>query len=455
MKKMIFLISIIVIMIGLLFLFYRKPESIPKIEKIKEKAISGIVIKTSDDLLNLKYQNKIYGLPLSKTEELSTFIPGDFIRIIYEGEWDFNQEVQDVNVKKIIYENKEHEESYKRCLFDEGIFKDHYEKAYTKLKEMTLEEKIGQIFFVRVPLNATEVVKQKQFGGYILFGQDTKGKRKENIQHDIASWNKVSKIPLLIGTDEEGGTVVRVSNNPLLAPNKFLSPQEIYQKGGMDAIKEDNKNKNQLLYELGINVNLAPVADISMNRQDYMYKRSFGKDAAETSNFVKSIIESSKGTNVSNTLKHFPGYGNNVDTHTGISRDQRTLENFRKYDFLPFKAGIESGAESVLVSHNILVNIEDLVPASLSLKIHNILRNELGFTGIIMTDDLAMDAIHDYVENPNIEALKAGNDLIIITDYEKGIHEIKEALNQGMIRESLLDNSVLHVLAWKYYKGLL
>lgn len=348
------------------------------------------------------------------------------------------------------------EEKYKKLNVEsKEMFSDYYTKATNTLNNMTLDEKISQLFLVRVPDNSIEEVSKYQFGGYILFGKDTKNLTKEELKNKIETWQSVSKIPLLIAVDEEGGTVVRISNNNKIRDSKFKSSQELYNDGGFELIKNDTIQKNNLLYELGINVNLAPVADISTNEDDYIYSRSFGKDALETSKYIKTVINASKGTKVSNVLKHFPGYGNNLDTHTGISIDNKTIEDFRKNDFLPFKSGIEEGAEAILVSHNIINNIENM-PASLSKNIHNILRNELNFTGIIMTDDLAMSAIKDYVnDSPSVMALKAGNDLIIITDYLTGINDIKEALKNGDLEESLIDKAVLRVLSWKYYKGLL
>lgn len=348
------------------------------------------------------------------------------------------------------------EEKYKKLNVEsKEMFSDYYTKATNTLNNMTLDEKISQLFLVRVPDNSIEEVSKYQFGGYILFGKDTKNLTKEELKNKIETWQSVSKIPLLIAVDEEGGTVVRISNNNKIRDSKFKSSQELYNDGGFELIKNDTIQKNNLLYELGINVNLAPVADISTNEDDYIYSRSFGKDALETSKYIKTVINASKGTKVSNVLKHFPGYGNNLDTHTGISIDNKTIEDFRKNDFLPFKSGIEEGAEAILVSHNIINNIEN-IPASLSKNIHNILRNELNFTGIIMTDDLAMSAIKDYVnDSPSVMALKAGNDLIIITDYLTDINDIKEALKNGDLEESLIDKAVLRVLSWKYYKGLL
>ena len=351
------------------------------------------------------------------------------------------------------------EEKYEKTkqvnLESKELFEDYYNKANELLNTMTIDEKIAQLFLVRVPDNSLEEVKKYQFGGYILFGKDTKNLTKDELKNKIASWQNVSKIPLLIAVDEEGGTVVRISNNKNLRETKFKSSQELYNEGGFDLIKEDTKEKNNLLYELGINVNLAPVADVSTNPDDYMYKRSFGKDYTKTKVYIKTVIRASKDTNVSNVLKHFPGYGNNVDTHTGVAIDNRTLDEFRNNDFVPFIQGINDGAEAILVSHNIIENIEN-VPASLSKNVHNILKNELKFSGVIMTDDLAMSGItKNITESPSVMALKAGNDLIIITDYLTGINDIKNSLNNNEINEDLINKAVLKIIAWKYYKGLI
>ena len=351
------------------------------------------------------------------------------------------------------------EEKYEKTkqvnLESKELFEDYYNKANELLNTMTIDEKITQLFLVRVPDNSLEEVKKYQFGGYILFGKDTKNLPKDELKNKIASWQNVSKIPLLIAVDEEGGTVVRISNNKNLRETKFKSSQELYNEGGFDLIKEDTKEKNNLLYELGINVNLAPVADVSTNPDDYMYKRSFGKDYTKTKEYIKTVIRASKDTNVSNVLKHFPGYGNNVDTHTGVAIDNRTLDEFRNNDFVPFIQGINDGAEAILVSHNIIENIEN-VPAPLSKNVHNILKNELKFSGVIMTDDLAMSGItKNITESPSVMALKAGNDLIIITDYLTGINDIKNSLNNNEISEDLINKAVLKIIAWKYYKGLI
>ena len=319
---------------------------------------------------------------------------------------------------------------------------------------MSLDEKISQLLLVRYPDNPIETLENYQFGGYVFFEEDFRDKTKPEVKDMINNLQNVSKVPILTAVDEEGGTVVRVSSNPNLASSKFESPRDLYLSGGFDKIKQDTINKSILLNELGLNLNLAPVVDVSTNSSDYMYKRALGENTDLTSTYAKTVINASKGLGVSYTLKHFPGYGNNADTHTGSVTDNRTYDDIVKNDLPPFEAGINEGAEAVLVSHNIVTNIDSSNPASLSTNIHNLLRNKLGFTGIIISDDLAMGAVSS-IDNVAVKAIMAGNDLIITTDYEESFNDIKDAVNNKTIDEGLIDKLAFRVLAWKYYKGLI
>ena len=336
-----------------------------------------------------------------------------------------------------------------------GIFEEYYDKANAKLSELTLDEKIGQLLLVSYPsYNQVEALRKYNFGGYLFFEKDFRYKSLAQAKKMISDLEGVSKIPILTAVDEEGGVVVRVSTNANLAPSVFKSPRTLYKIGGFDKIREDTINKSELLSSLGINLNLAPVVDIAGNSWDYMYDRSISGDKDVASEYAKTVVEASKGLGVSYTLKHFPGYGNNVDTHTGTSVDKRTYEQLMNNDIVPFKAGIEAGAEAVMVSHNIVTAIDKNNPASLSSDIHKLLRSELGFTGVIITDDIAMYAASS-VKNSTVKAILAGNDLVITTNYVASINEIKSALNSGELLEEQIDSLVFRILAWKYYKGLI
>lgn len=326
------------------------------------------------------------------------------------------------------------------------------------LKTLTLEEKVAQMFIVRCPQrDAANTIAQYQFGGYILFARDFKNKTKAQATADIKSYQQAAKVPLLIAVDEEGGKVNRVSLYPSFRDAPFLSPQELYAAGGLPRIKEDTAEKCALLRSLGINLNLAPVCDVSTNPDDYIYSRTFGQDAPQTAEYIKTVVSTMRANKMGSALKHFPGYGNNVDTHTGIAIDNRPLAQFRHSDFLPFKSGINAGAGIVLVSHNIVTAIDADRPASLSSAAHRILRDELSFQGLIMTDDLSMGAIREYTggEEAAVLAVLAGNDLICCTDYKTQYTAVLNAVRDGRISEARINESALRILRYKFSAGLM
>lgn len=339
------------------------------------------------------------------------------------------------------------------------------EKAEEKLKELTEDEIIAQLFLVGTHTNSDfEKLKEKQFGGYLFFADFFKDKTEKQIQNEINEFKEVSKVPLLISVDEEGGNVVRVSSNKKLISEPFKYSSEIYQKGGFEAIKEDTIKKSNFLSNLGINLNLAPVVDICENQSDYMYSRSFKQGKELTCEFAKTVITASKEGKVSYTLKHFPGYGNNVDTHKETSVDKRTYEDIYNNDLEPFRTGIEAGAEAILISHNVVTSIDPENPASLSPKIHTLLREDLKFEGIIITDAMNMGAIvNDYsAEDAIVKAILAGNDIIIVTinkstkeKYDDIINAVKTAIHSEKISKEDIYEKAKNIIAWKYYKGML
>lgn len=339
------------------------------------------------------------------------------------------------------------------------LFAEYSDRANKILVTMTMEEKVGQMFLARMPEEeeVLQEISDSQPGGYILFAKDFRNETKISIAKKLEEYQSASKIPLIFGVDEEGGSVVRVSMFSEFRESKFLSPQELSERGGLEKIIEDSHEKSELLKSLGLNMNLAPVADISTNPDSFMYKRSYGQDAEATAVYVKNVVEVMRQENMISVLKHFPGYGDNVDTHTGIAVDSRTYEDLAKADLLPFESGIQADAPCVLVSHNILNEIDPTMPASLSWDVHEILRNDLGFSGVIMTDDLAMGAIREYSQNGDaaIEAVLAGNDMIITSDLPQQKQEVLRAVEQKVIPEEYVDLAVQRIIAMKIAYGII
>ena len=326
------------------------------------------------------------------------------------------------------------------------------------LKQMTLEEKVGQLFFARCPdVNAVESVSQYHLGGYVLFGQDFFNKTKEDIVSTIKSYQDASKIPMLIGTDEEGGDVVRVSDNMYLSDTPFDSPKNVYLNGGWEAIETTETKKVQLLKSLGVNVNLAPVCDVVSDPNAFMYSRSFSDNVSDVNTFVTKAVTIAGNNHVGSVLKHFPGYGNNTDTHTGVAVDERELSELEKTDLQPFKTGIEKGADCILVSHNIVNCMDNKYPASLSAAVHKYIRETMKFDGVVITDDLVMEAITQYTgsDSSAVFAVKNGNDMLCCSDLDTQYNAVLKAVKNSEITEEQIDKSVKRILLWKQKLGLI
>ena len=332
------------------------------------------------------------------------------------------------------------------------------EKAVSTLAAMTLEEKVGQMFLARCPeTDAAEQASQYALGGYILFGRDFQDKTREQAAADIAALQAAVKTPLLIAVDEEGGTVNRVSRYKAFRSVPFKSPRALYDEGGFDLIQTDTADKCRLLSSLGINVNMAPVADVTLDTSAFMYQRSFGRSAELTAQYVRNVVSVMEAEGMGSVLKHFPGYGDVGDSHTAMTFDDRPLETFENADLQPFREGIACGADAVLVCHNVVQAMDAENPASLSPAVHTLLREELGFDGVIVTDDLYMDAIRQFTSAPEaaVLAVEAGNDLICCTEFEQQVPAVVEAVRSGRISESRIDDSVLRILLWKIDLGIL
>ena len=338
------------------------------------------------------------------------------------------------------------------------LFAQYYETAEKIMQDMSIEEKVGQMFLVRYPDSGViEQIKNETPGGYILFGKDFDNETKESILEELTEEQEASKIGLIFGVDEEGGTVVRVSSHKAFRNSKFKSPQEIWKQGQLPAILEDSKEKSELLKSIGLNMNLAPVVDVPTKSSSFIYDRSYGRGAEKTATYTSELIKTMSEDNMISVMKHFPGYGDNEDTHTGIAVDERPYSTFETTDFLPFKSGIEAGGPCILVSHNIVKSMDENKPSSLSKNVHKILREDLNFSGIAMTDDLAMDAVKSYVENGEaaVQAVLAGNDMIISSDFVPQKQEILKAIQEKKINEDMINKAVRRIISMKIAYGII
>ena len=234
------------------------------------------------------------------------------------------------------------------------------------LNSMTLEEKIGQLFIVRYEnIDEEDEVKQYQLGGITFYGKDFRYEDKDSIIELINSLQSDVKIPMFMSVDEEGGSVARVSRWYQYRSEIFLSPRDYYEQGGLDLVLQMEEEKAQLLSSLGLNLNLSPVADISDKPGAFMYDRSLGEDAYTTAEFVCRTAKISADYGVGSVIKHFPGHGNNTDTHFYPTRDTRSLEELKENDLIPFQAAMDEGYSAIMIGHTVVEALDDEYPASL------------------------------------------------------------------------------------------
>ncbi|HAL88595.1 MAG TPA: beta-hexosaminidase [Clostridiales bacterium] len=320
------------------------------------------------------------------------------------------------------------------------------------IEDMSLEQRVGQLFLARCNKDTVLTdLSQYHLGGLVLFGEDFEGQTPETMTKLLTSYQAAADYPLLLAVDEEGGDVTRISRNSAFRDKRFSSLRARWNRGGLEAVLSEEEEKCQLLAGLGINVNLGPVCDIATDPSAFLYNRSLGQDAETTAQVISSIVSLMNQEHIGSVLKHFPGYGNNADTHTGIALDSRSLSELEENDLLPFAAGIQAGCGAVMVGHVIVEAMDDSLPASLSPAVHRYLRETMGFTGVIMTDDLVMQAITDQygAGEAAVMAVLAGNDLLCATEYTTQYPAVLQAVLDGRISVDTLNAAVRHVLEWK------
>ena len=342
---------------------------------------------------------------------------------------------------------------YKTNLSENDMFGKYYQKAREILKSMSPNEKIAQMFFLRY--NYQKVVEQintkNNFGGYVLFSEDFVNHDKNSIKKELEKIQNALKIKLGLSVDEEGGKVVRISKYSKFRNEQFKSSQEYYKEGGIPKILEIEKEKRNLIKDLNLNINLAPVADYSSNSSSYIYNRTLGQNLSETEKYIGEVVKAANNDNFITCLKHFPGYGSNEDTHGKLVYDKREKSEFEETDFKPFIAGIKENVPMIMVSHNIIEKIDSKYPSSISAKIHKILREELNYTGIIITDDISMGAITQFVNQQSIGtiAILSGVDIIISSNQTQNYEEVVNDYENNLIDDEQIDNAVTRILAWK------
>ena len=369
------------------------------------------------------------------------------------------------------------------------------------IKNMTLEQKISQMLmpslryetyvtdYNYVPVtelsdDMADLIARHGFAGIILFTENFEGKENAKQEaYDLISAIKTANaeggnIPLLIACDQEGGYIRRIPFGTYTPGNMAIAAA---------GTREDTEAAAMIigseLNALGINLDFAPVADINNNPSNPIIGvRSFSDDPDLAARMVGYFVEGLHGCRIAACLKHFPGHGNtDVDSHTGLPLVEKTYDEIASSELNPFRAGIDSGADMIMTAHIQFPMIETgtyvskdgtdvYLPATLSKTIlTGILREKLGYTGVICTDGLNMDAIKEYYRREDVAelAINAGADILLLpvdfrmdmpeylSEMEDYISMVEELVDEGRISESRIDESVMRILKLKEKMGLL
>ncbi len=340
------------------------------------------------------------------------------------------------------------------------------EMVSTCIAEMPLEDKVAGLFIItpealtgvgkaiKAGDGTKDALNQYAVGGLVYFNQNIKD--KEQLTEMLSNTTAMSKYPLFLGVDEEGGSVRRVGSSSI----DVTEVEEMAAIGAAgDTMKayEAGATIGSYLGELGFNLDFAPVADVVTDASgSAIGDRSFGSDPEAVGNMVAAMVNGIQETGVSSCLKHFPGIGSAADdTHEGMVTIDKSIEDLKAADIIPFKTGIEEGVDFVMVGHVSAPNIiGDNTPCSLSDKIiANLLRSELNYKGIIITDAMNMSAITEYYASDEaaVMALKAGADMILMPeDFEAAYEGVLTAVKDGVIAEERINESLKKIYRVKY-----
>lgn len=336
------------------------------------------------------------------------------------------------------------------------------------IEVMPIEDKVAGLFIVtpeaitgvsnavKAGDGTKDALSQYPVGGLIYFASNMQS--ADQLKEMLYNTVLFARAPLFIAVDEEGGSVSRLATTGLA--EKVDSAGDIGKTGDPNNAYQAGVTIGSALSSYGFNLDFAPVADISSVENSYMGNRTYGSDAQTASPYVVSMIKGLKEQNVSACLKHFPGNGATTqDPHTGIATSDRTAEQFRSEEFAVFQAGIDAGVDMIMISHMeapalTVGSNEPYVPCSLSKAvITDILRNELGFDGVIITDALNMGAISDYFssEEAAIYALQAGCDMLLMPEnFEEAYNGVLNAVQNGTISEERIDDALRRIYRIKY-----
>ena len=334
------------------------------------------------------------------------------------------------------------------------------------LEEMTLEEKVAQLFIIQPEAildvgtavaagDATrEAIDKYPVGGFIYFGENLQSKEQtREMLHNVQAYStERTGFPAFLSVDEEGGTVARVAGTGNFDVPDIGDMADIGAAGDVDAAKQVGEDIGSYLAELGFNLDFAPVADVLSNPENTVVrKRSFGSDPELVSDMAIAVSDGLEEKGLLSAYKHFPGHGaTSADTHKGYAYTDKTLEELEACELIPFQRCIAAGAKCIMAAHISVPNVTgDDTPTSLSkTMVTDILREKMGYTGLVVTDAMNMGAITEEYTSAEaaVKALQAGVDVVLMPEnYQQAYQGVLDAVADGTLTEERIDESVTRI----------
>ena len=336
------------------------------------------------------------------------------------------------------------------------------------LADMTIEEKVGQLLMMDIRKNADDTdmtvlseeaaqqITDYHLGGVILFAENLD--TMEQSQMLVNQMQEAADIELWIGIDEEGGMVSRLDKSQI--PHVSI-PNAAQMQGDTAQAKQAGADIGTVLSKIGVNVDFAPVADVYTNPENTVIgERAYGTDANTVADMATAFMQGLEAQGVKAVAKHFPGHGDTAtDSHDGMAISNHDLTRLQDVEFVPFSRLVQEGIDFVMVGHITMPQVtEDGLPASLSPQAIALLRENIGFDGIVITDAMNMGAIVSYYPDGQaaVQAIQAGVDIVLMpADLEAAYLALLDAVGTGEISQTRLDESVRRILGVKYDCGML
>lgn len=420
--------------------------------KVTVRSVAGNVLECSETGLTLSTASAQYEFDISSAQKMEnglTLSAGCQAVVYYTGELSGQQPIQAV-----------------RYQVTRPSAADQVVLAYGSTPEsqavadlynnMTLEQKVGQLILASYDsATASDIAQTCHPAGFLLSAEDFAGKDAADMAQELSPYQTLDGIGLWLGTSEEGGSLSPVSSNPAYRSSPFYTPQQVYASQGMEGFDGDTKERCTLLTSMGLNLNLAPVINVSTDPAEEIYPRTLGQNSQQTGQYVNDVVQASLASGVEPVLKYFPSYG--MSQSNGIRVDSRSKEELNETDVVTYHAGVDAGAQAVLLSHCIVNCLDSTTPASISSGVINQIRDNIGFEGVLIADDVNQPGLEEYCSgnlSPAVQAVVSGADLVIAGDPATVYQQLYDAVQTGTISQKRLMEAVVRTLTWKQSAGL-